>query len=444
MITNSLQQRMYDFIEKYYMLNRVPVSDDTSFFVRELAAQLKLDVLSLPSGTDCLTWVIPDKWTVHEAYIETLSGERIADFHVHPIYLKAYSASFSGLISREELLAHISDHPKYTDTLLYENRWQYQLGEKQDWGFSLSYDTVKKLSDETYRVHIVTEFGSGTCDLIDWILPGELPDTVFLAAHTCHPGQVNDGIASIALLLELFRYLQELPSRRYTYRLILGPEYYAAAAILQYGNHISHLKYGLYLDMMGNSHPLSFSQSHSRDSYIDRITRNVLKAYDDNFREASYRGLYGNDEMFYDGPGFEIPTVGMSRHPFEYYHTELDNLSHCDFGKLEESLRVLQQIIDIFETDCIPSLTYKGPLYLSKYNLYIDPKLNQKGYSHLQEAQIWMNGERSCLEIAHLIGADYQFVKSFVNQLCKHQLATTRPLASQIAPLDKVLVEAVQ
>jgi aminopeptidase-like protein len=439
--SSPIQQRMYDWIAPYYMLNRVPVSDDMSFFVNKLAEELKVDVLSLPSGSACLTWEIPDKWTVNEAYIETLSGERVADFHIHPMQLKAYSAAFSGIVSREELLNRISSHPTDPDRLNYINRWQYQLGVKTEWGFSVPSNVVDNLTDESYKVHIDTAFGKGTCDIIDWILPGELPDTIFLAAHTCHPGQVNDGIACIALLMEIFRYLQKLPYRRYTYRLILGPEYYASAGVLQHGKHIEHLQYGIFLDMMANSHPISYSRSFDGNSYIDHIAGNILKHNEADSSEAPYRKLYGNDEMFYDGPDYRIPTLGMSRYPFANYHTELDDLEHCDFTKLEQSLTILQQIIDVFETDCIPTRTYKGPLYLSKYNLYIDPKFNPKGYANLQEIQILMDGTRSCLEIAQQLDISYTFVFTFVTKLCQHNLATNRPIPSRT---HKIVMEVHQ
>jgi aminopeptidase-like protein len=432
MLYSPIQQRMHDLIRPYYMLNRVPVSDDMSFFVKKLAEELKADVLSLPSGSSCLTWEVPKKWTVNEAYVETLSGERIADFQTHPMQLKAYSASFSGMVTREELLKRATSHPTQPDRLYYINRWQYQLGTQTNWGFSIPSAVTDNLKDELYRVHIDTEFGEGTCDIIDWILPGELPDTIFLAAHTCHPGQVNDGIACIALLIECFRYLQRLPYRKYTYRLILGPEYYAAAGVLQYGPNVGYLQYGIFLDMMANSHPISFSRSFDGNSYIDHIARNVLTHNETNYIEAPYRGLYGNDEMFYDGPDYKIPTLGMSRYPFEYYHTELDDLEHCDFAKLEQSYMLLQKIFDVFETDCIPTRTYKGPLYLSKYNLYIDPKINPKGYTNIQEIQILMDGTRSCLEIAKQLDINYTFVSDFVRELNKHKLAAIQPIPSRI------------
>ncbi|WP_239618841.1 DUF4910 domain-containing protein [Cohnella mopanensis] len=441
------RQRMKQLIEPYYMLNRVAVGDDTSLYARSLAEYLKVEPLSLPSGTKCLTWTIPDKWVVHEAYIETLDGERIADFAWHPLYLNSYSIPFSGIIAKEELLKHVTSHPVLEDRLVYMNRWQYHKKHTQ-WGFSVPRTVVENLDEQSYRVHIDTAFEPGTMEVIDWTLPGQSTETVFFAAHTCHPGQVNDGAACIAVLVELFQYLESLPERHYTYRLILGPEYYAAAAVLEHGKDIQHLRYGFYLDMMANGLPLSFSRSFHGNSYADRITRSVLAHYDTDRIDAPYRSLYGNDEMFYDGPGFEIPTVCLSRHPYTYYHTDWDNLDHCDFDKLEESLDMLKDVIETFETDAIPTRLFEGPLYLTEYNLYIDPKLDQRGYTALQEIQILMNGERSCLDIAEMIGVDFLFVRNFVNELSKHGLVAlaygTAQKAATSSPSHVLYAEAMK
>ena len=51
----------------------------------------------------------------------------------------------------------------------------------------------------------------------------------FFAAHTCHPGMVNDGIAGIAILLELHNELASRKELKYSYDFIFGPEYYAGA-----------------------------------------------------------------------------------------------------------------------------------------------------------------------------------------------------------------------
>lgn len=416
---------MRTLIDKYYRLNRVSVSDDTSRLARGLAEDLNAGLISLPTGTRCLTWTVPPKWTVREAYIEKMDGTRIADFAWNPLYLNSYSAPFDGVLTREELMEHISVHPVWEDRLIYLNRWQYHR-EHTRWGFSMPAKDVKEMKDDRYRVRVDVSFETGTLDVVDWILPGESEETVFFAAHTCHPGQVNDGIACIAVLVELFRHLERLPQRKYTYRLILGPEYFAAAALLEHGKNVRDLSYGFYLDMAANLLPMTYSRSFQGNSYADRVTRSVLARYEAGKIDAPYRSLYGNDEMFYDGPGFQIPTVCLSRHPYPFYHTDWDDLDHCDFGGLEETYGILRDIVETFETDDVPTRLYDGPLYLSGYGLYIDPLLDAKGYQALQEIQIHMDGKNSLLDIAEKTEVSFEFVRGFTNELTKHGLAGVR------------------
>ena len=368
---------------------------------------------------------MPPKWTVREAFLETIDGQRIADFAWNPLYLKSYSAPFMGTVSRETLLQHVESDPKRRDCVVYDYRAQYQYGERTEWGFSLPHEKVEGLSDDEYRVHIDTEFGNGTLDVLDWNLPGERAETIFFAAHTCHPAQVNDGIACIAVLIELFRWLEGLSRRRYTSRLFLGPEYFAAAAVLALGNGIENLKYGFFLDMMGNGKRIGFSCSYHGDSYVDHAVRNVLKHNADEFFEVKYRSLWGNDELFYDGPDFRIPTIGLGRDRFEYYHTDKDDLDRCDFDQLLESLELLKKIVRVFEDDAIIKRRYKGPLYLSRYGLYVDPQKDRKGASSLQEIQVMMDGAQSYLAIATLLDIDFSFVARFGDQLVRRDLAGT-------------------
>ena len=44
---------------------------------------------------------------------------------------------------------------------------------------------------------------------------------------------VNDGIAGIAILLELHNELANRKELKYSYDFIFGPEYYAGAAVLE-------------------------------------------------------------------------------------------------------------------------------------------------------------------------------------------------------------------
>lgn len=418
-----VNKRMREFITRYWKWNRVPVGDETSSFVAEMARELDADVIKVPSGEECLTWVVPPKWTVREAYLEAPDGTRIADFAQNPLYLKSYSAPFSGTIDRETLLDRVRSDPRRPDRLIYDYRAQYQSGERTQWGFSLPHRVIEALPEGNYRAHIDVEFGEGTLDVLDWYLEGERSDTIFFAAHTCHPAQVNDGVGCIAVLIELFRWLAKQPERRYSYRLLLGPEYFAAAAVLAHARDVEHLRYGFFLDMMANGERIGFSRSYRGDSLVDRIVRHIMASHEEDFFETGYRNLWGNDELFYDGPDFRIPTIGLGRDRFVHYHTDKDDLETCDYGQLTDSLNLLKRIVGVFETDSVIVRRYRGPLYLSRYGLYIDPQVDRKSYRSLQEIQIEMDGRASNFEIAERLGVSYDFVTSFAKELVAHDLA---------------------
>ena len=54
-------------------------------------------------GTHCWTWIIPEKWTCHEACLETLEGKKLISYDDHPLHVVYYSLPFEGVVSREEL-----------------------------------------------------------------------------------------------------------------------------------------------------------------------------------------------------------------------------------------------------------------------------------------------------------------------------------------------------
>lgn len=415
--------RMEAFIRRYWKLNRVPVSREITQMVIEMVDELGATRISVPSGEPCLTWITPPSWDVNEAYLETLEGERIADFEWNPMYVKSYSKSYSGTVDRETLVAHVQTDPNRPDCITYDYRSQYAFGERDDWGFSLPYDVVSNLHDDSYRVHIDAKFSDGTLDVCDYTIKGQNQDAIFFAAHTCHPGQVNDGLGCIAVILELFRRLQERPTRRYTYRAVFGPEYYAAAAFLDRDNAIDKLRCGYFLDMLGNGERIGFSRSYQGSTYIDKLVRNVLTNTGEDFFEVEYRRLWGNDELFYDGPDFRIPTIGLGRDRFRHYHTDKDNPDRCRYDQLEQSVDLLERMVDVFENDRIMKRSYRGPLYLTRYDLYIDPRQDRKGYRSLQEIQILMDGTRSNLSIADELGINFTFVDQFASALVDRDLA---------------------
>lgn len=304
--SSPLQNKMYALISDLYFLNRATVSKDMDKTVEYLSNYISnytdAKIIDVPSGSECLTWVIPDEWNVNEAYIETISGKKIVDFKNNPMHLFAYSVSFEDTISKEELEQHLLYDMTQPDTIVYHFRNQYKYGKKTEFGFSIPYNLYRKLNENRYRVVVDTEFKKGKMKIIDWYLKGKLDDTIFICAHTCHPAQVNDGLSGVAVGIELFNYLRTLEDRQYSYRLILGPEYFAAAGFLSHAKDIDKLRYGIYLDMLSTGGEIGFSRSFNGNTYIDKIIKNILSNKFNTHIDASYRGIAGNDEMFYDGP----------------------------------------------------------------------------------------------------------------------------------------------
>ncbi len=367
-------ERVKSFLKKFWKLNRVTVSEENTKVINYIydvtKALAKSKVISARSGEQILSWIVPKNWQVFEASLLTKSGKKIADFNENPLFLWSYSVPYQGIVSKSELKKHIYtiEHRPFEIPYHYINAYRYNV---RDWGFSLPGDIWKSISRiKNFYVNIKASLDEGELKIVDIYLPGRYKDTICFFAHTCHPAQVSDGLANVSILLEIFYWLSSLKQRKYSYRFIFGPEYFSAALFLSKASpsDISFIKAGLYLDMLSNNQPLAFQRSSFFDSPVDQAIRNVLRSHTLNLLEYSYRSLWGNDEMFYESPPYNIPVSGLGRLMHREYHFSSDNFENINFYHIKESVWILQKIIQILENDCIPYLLYHGPLYLSRYS----------------------------------------------------------------------------
>jgi len=413
-----------EFIEKTWFLNRVTVGKDSEFTSKLIRKEYGGELHSFNSDQECLTWVIPKEWEVEEAFLIGPDGQKVADFKENPLYLCSYSVPFEGKISLTELRKHLYTNEQVPDTIPYHYQWQYQFGEKINWAFSLPFNVYKFLKEGNYEVKIKTRFKKGKMFINDIFVPGQNKNTIFFCAHICHPAMVNDGISNVAVALELLKYIRKSKKQKrklkYSYRFIFGPEYFTGAAYLScFGK--NNLKYGFYLDMLGNNQTLAFSTSFLADSYIDKISEIVFRDFGKDYNRYEYRGLWGNDEMFYDGPGFSIPVVCIGRERFRNYHTSGDNLKNCNFNNLEEAKNLLIKITETLESDRKLEIKYKGPLYFSRY--FKDIFERDITRNQLQRIQILLYNGLSYTEVSHQVGVNFRQVKEIGDLLLKLGLA---------------------
>ena len=119
--------RMTALIEELWTLKRDILSDDFDRALYRLIEEARsaaensrravVRIHEYPTGEPCWTWRVPEKWTCHEAYLETLDGRRLIDYADHPLHVVSYSLPFEGLVSRQELLDHLHAHPQIPDAI---------------------------------------------------------------------------------------------------------------------------------------------------------------------------------------------------------------------------------------------------------------------------------------------------------------------------------------
>ncbi len=116
------------------MLNRAIVSDDFEKTLDIIGKRIPLTIHRYPTGTRCFDWVIPKKWVIRDAYIETRTGKRVLDWRKHPLHVIIGSLGVKRQkISRAELLKRIHVSEKYPNEIPYHFKY-YEL----DWGFCMS------------------------------------------------------------------------------------------------------------------------------------------------------------------------------------------------------------------------------------------------------------------------------------------------------------------
>lgn len=365
---------MLELLKHIYPLRLAPNSPDTDICIEILKAQLPFEVHEYTPGEEHNGWVVPKSWEVKQAIIKK-DGTLIYDGTHHPLGVMGYSQPFSGTLKLDELKQHLAYREDWPDAIGYHCDY-YCKQWKSDWGFSVPHNLYKGLEDGEYEVDLEINYGDENMKVCDFFLPGERKDTIFFNAHNCHAAQANDDIAGCVVGIELMRRLSERKNK-YSYRLIIAPEHLGTVFYLAHAKKefINDFKYGFFLEMLGNDKRLAFQESFTGNSLIDRICHHHLKFHATDHFADKFRKIVGNDETVWEAPGFEIPTVSLSRYPYEQYHTSLDNEDIIREDILNNSVDIMMGMIEIFETNCTIKRKFDGLIALSnpKYDLYIAP-----------------------------------------------------------------------
>jgi len=433
---------MMQLIEELYLLKRDLISDDYDRALARLAEEVPMTVHEVPSGTKVWTWTVPEKWTCHEAYLETMDGERLIDYADHPLHVPSYSLSFEGEVSREELFRHLHVHEKLRDAIPY--KFPYY---NRDWGLCATQELRDSLKDERYKVLIRSSFAPGALKIGEVFIQGEVDACFVLAAHLDHPAMANDDLSGVVVGLEVARQLLDGPKPHFSYRILFFPETLGSIAYLsQHEDLIPSMVGGLFLEMLGNDAPHALQQSFQPDSHVDK---SLVASFSDLLPDSyvgSYRSIIDNDERQFNAPGVRIPMLSLSRAenpqnsesrfaPYPEYHSSKDTPEIVSQERLEASRDLVLGLLETFDSDRRYIVNhFKGEVFASGYDLWVDYREDAAGHKRLFEIMERCDGSRTAADIAAELDIDFQEVWKLITVLLEKDLVSLSDLPQNTDP----------
>jgi len=417
-----------NLLDELWYLRRDILSDGYDQALERLAAEIPMRIQAIPSGTECWTWIVPEKWTVHEARLETLDGRMLIDTADHPLHVVSYSLPFEGEISREELLPHLHVHKSDPDAIPYVFKYY-----DRDWGLCCSQTLRDSLQDERYRVVIRSEFEPGELKVGEVFVPGKSEETVVMAAHLCHPAQVNDDLTGTLAAVKIFQQLLQRQDLYYSYRLLILPETIGSVAWLSRNeDKIAGMVGGLFLEMLGNDSGFALQQSLLTGSRFDRCITSAFRGAAKDGYVADYRSVICNDERQFNSPGVRIPMLSLSRveppdsptRPYREYHSSLDNPSIVTSERLQQAVDLVLALVEAWENDRYAVNHYKGEVFCSRYGIWPDYRTNPEGHRSFFAIMERIDGERTISDIAVELDIPFQAVLSIAQMLAEHDLVS--------------------
>jgi aminopeptidase-like protein len=371
-----------------------------------------LERREVPTGTQVFDWQVPREWNVTRAFLVDPEGRKRADFADSNLHLLNYSVPVDRTMPLAELRPHLYSLPARPAAIPYRTSYF-----KEHWGFCLAHQELESLPEGDYRVVIESRLEPGHLTYGELFLPGELPDTVLLSAHLCHPSLANDNLSALGVLAHLGALLSSLPSRRYGYRLVFAPGTVGAITWLAQNEAAARrIRHGLVAANLGDGGRFHYKRSRRGDAPIDRAVALVLRDAGEPHAIEDFVP-FGYDERQYNSPGFALDVGSLTRTPwgrYPEYHSSDDNLSLIRPEHLALSLRRYLEVVAVLEAN----RTY---LNLSPF---CEPQLGRRGlYSHIggrddgrefELALLWVlnqsDGEHDLMAIAERSGAPFRRV----------------------------------
>lgn len=421
-----LGQEMHDLCFALWPITRSitgpGVRNTLGLLNEKLSGQMRIE--AVPSGTAAFDWTVPDEWTIRDAWVENEQGERVIDFKANNLHLVGYSDPVDQWLELNELQQHLYSLPDQPEAIPYVTSYY-----ERRWGFCVSDQQRRSLKPGRYRAVVDADLEPGVLNYGELVIPGESAQEIFLSTYVCHPSMANNELSGPVVTTAIARWLQSLPKRRYTYRVVFIPE--TIGSLVYLSRNLDSLKSnviaGFNVSCIGDDRCYSYVPSRAGNTLSDRAARHALHYIDPDYIRYTWLDR-GSDERQYCAPGIDLPIATIARSKYgQYpeYHTSLDDLRFVTPTGLSGGFHALRSAIETIEINVRPKATVLGEPHLSKRGLR--PTLSSvdsyKQYSlAITHLLSYADGEKDLIEIADLIDIPVKRLGEIVSLLVDQSL----------------------
>ena len=427
MIEKSVGVRMYELAEELFPICRSITGEGIRYTLNRLKKEVPQIVLhEIPTGTKVFDWVVPKEWEISEAYIEDMKGNRIVDFQKNNLHVVGYSIPIDAIVSGDELQAHLYSLPEHPDWIPYVTSYY-----KERWGFCVTENSRKKLTDNQYHVVIKSKLFDGSLTYAELLIPGQVSDEIFFSTYACHPSMANNELSGPVVQIELAKLLMSRKNK-YSYRLIWIPE--TIGSITYLSKNLDYMKEhiiaGYNITCVGDDRAVSYIQSRKGNTIADRAAKNVLKYIAPDYMEYSYLNR-GSDECQYNAPGIDLPVCSICRtkfHEYPEYHTSADDLKLISPKGLEKSYYIYKEIIEALEVNEIYRINCLCEPQLGPRGLYPTECFNRSSIAvkDMMDFIAYADGTMDLIEISDKINVPVKKLDEIAQVLLKANLFTKK------------------
>jgi len=367
---SGIVQRADKNLKRLYPLNRSILNEGVEESLNILKENINFDILKVKSGFKCFDWIVPEEWSIKEAYVK-VGEEKIIDFKKNNLHILNYSESIDCEMSYDELLSHLYYIKEQPNAIPYRTSYY-----NKNWGFCMTYNQFLELDKNVnYKVKIDSNFFKGNINIAEKVIQGIVKDEILISAYSCHPSMANDSLSGVIVWSMLLEALQK-EKPYYTYRFVLLPETIGAIAYLKLReNEIKkNTKRGFVLTTCGGPGKYGVKSSFKGDDLIDDVVKLSFTQNEIDFIKYPF-DINGSDERQYSSPYFRIPCTTISKdkyYEYKEYHTSLDNLSFVKIEYLQQTFLLYLHSIQNLELGrrSYLSLNQACEPFLTKRDLY--------------------------------------------------------------------------